>query len=323
MIPEDHLWPIDSIWEFHLGRREFTTFEHWMKPFNARYGREDNIKDFTMKAQMANYEAMRPMFEAFKVNYPNATGVIQWMLNSAFPNMLWQLYDWYLMPNAAFYATKNACRPLNIIYNYKNNGIYISNEHYQNFNELSAEVKALNINGKELYKKTLPVEITENVSKKILDLPDFNTPDGMYFLDIRLMDAEKDAQITNFYWLSTKNDVLDYENSEWFLTGNSSYADLTGINHLEEVELKASHTISEEENKTFVTVDLENPTNQPAFFIQLNLKNPDTGLSVLPVFWEDNYISLLPGEKRTVTGYVFKKDIGEKQAEFITTPVGI
>ena len=65
------------------------------------------------------------MFEAFVVNKQNATGVIQWMLNSAFPNMLWQLYDWYLMPTGAYYGTKAALQPVNIIYNY---GDKISNK---------------------------------------------------------------------------------------------------------------------------------------------------------------------------------------------------
>lgn len=316
MIPQDHLWPIDNIWEYHLGRREFTTFEHWMKPFNARYGEEDNVEEFSMKAQMANYEAMRPMFEAFKVNYPNTTGVIQWMLNSAFPNMLWQLYDWYLMPNGAFYAAKNACRPLNIIYNYKDHGVYISNEFHTSLDGLAAEITVLNTAGKKVYDEVVPVEIQKNESMKIQVLPDFKTVGDMYFLDLRLIDSKDNEQITNFYWLSTKDDVLDYENSDWFLTGNSSYADLTGINRLKNVEVKATPQFTEDEEKVMVSVALENPTDALAFFIELSLTNPETGLSVLPVFWENNYISLLPGEKRTVQGYVYKKDFEGEQPVF-------
>ncbi len=127
MIPEEDLWPLNDIWDYHTGRNEFASFELWINPFEGRYGESADVEEFAFKAQMSNYEAVRAMFEAFVVNKHNATGVIQWMLNSAFPNMLWQLYDWYLMPTGAYYGTKTALQPVNIIYNYGDKDIYISN----------------------------------------------------------------------------------------------------------------------------------------------------------------------------------------------------
>ncbi|MBN2214043.1 MAG: glycoside hydrolase family 2 [Bacteroidales bacterium] len=310
MISSDHLWPIDSIWEFHLGRREFTTFRHWMKPFNARYGPENNVESFSFKAQMANYEAMRPMFEAFHINRPNSTGIIQWMLNSAFPNMLWQLFDWYLMPNGAFYGAKNGCRPLNIIYNYKDRGIYLSNDYHHDFSDLSAEISIFNTSGKEVFSKSLKAIIGKNQPVKIFEIPELRNHTTTYFLDLRLKGNKGEPEAINFYWLSTREDILDYDNSEWYLTGNSSYADLTGINSMDEIEIEVKHDFISQGDTLFVRVSLENPTDQLAFFIELILKGKKSGRYILPVFWEDNYISLLPGEKREITGYVFKKDLG-------------
>lgn len=310
MIPPEHLWPVDSMWMYHLGRNEFGNYKHWMTPFNERYGEADNVETFAFKAQMANYEAMRPMFEAFEVNRPNSTGVIQWMLNSAWPGMLWQLYDWYLMPNGAFYAARNACRPLNIVYNYGDKNIYISNDYLQTISDLTAEIRVFSPSGTELFTKTLKTEIGENQSQKILDMPELKNLPATYFLDLRLKNPEDETLVINFYWLSAKEDVLDYENSTWFVTPNSSYADLSGINSLPEVDINVSNEFEIREDKTWVKVTLENTGDQLAFFIELSVKDKESGMTILPVFWDDNYISLLPGEKREVSGYVFQKDAG-------------
>ena len=316
MIPPDHLWPIDSIWEYHLGRNEFRTFRHWINPFNQRYGKATGVEDFTYKAQMANYEAMRAMFEAFEVNKPNTTGLIQWMLNSAWPGMLWQLYDWYLMPNGAFYGAKNSCRPLNIIYNYKDNDIYLSNDYHTSFEDLFAEIRVLDIKSTEIFTKTEEVSIGENESIKILDMPEIAGLSTTYFIDLKLKNSEGKMISTNFYWLSTKEDILDFENSEWFITPNKSYADLTGINDLEKIEIYTDPHFSEHGDTLTVKTSIENRSDKLAFFIELSVMGKKTGQMILPVFWEDNYISLLPGEERIISGYVFKKDLGDQEPVF-------
>lgn len=313
MIPKEHLWPVDSMWMYHLGRNEFGNYKHWMNPFNERYGEVDNVETFAYKAQMANYEAMRPMFEAFEVNRPDATGVIQWMLNSAWPGMLWQLYDWYLMPNGAFYAAKNACRPLNIVYNYGDKNIYLSNDYLEAIDNLTADIRVFSPSGTELFTKTTAVEIGENQAKKIVEMPEIKNLPATYFLDLRLKNSENEPVAINFYWLSAKEDVLDYKNSTWFVTPNSSYADLTGINTLPEIEINVDHVFESKGDTLWVDVSLENPDGQLAFFVELAIKDKESGMTILPVFWDDNYVSLLPGEKRKISGYVFKKDMGTEE----------
>jgi exo-1,4-beta-D-glucosaminidase len=316
MIPPGHLWPIDSIWEYHLGRNEFRTFRFWMNPFNSRYGKAEGIEEFTYKAQMSNYEAMRAMFEAFVVNQPNATGIIQWMLNSAWPGMLWQLYDWYLMPNGAFYGAKTGCRPLNLIYNYKDKDIYLSNDYYESFENLKAEIRVLDINSREVLFEDLEVGIGQYETLKIYDMPVMTGLTTTYFMDLRLKDDQDNLLNSNFYWLSTRDDVLDFENSEWFITPNRSYSDLTGINGMAESELNVDHEFMEQGDTLRVRARLENTTGRLAFFIQLILTGKESVSSILPVFWEDNYVSLLPGEAREISGYVFRKDLGGDEPVF-------
>jgi len=124
MIPQDHLWPVDDYWNFHCGKNEFSHLDRFCNAVDKRYGRSDSLDDFSLKAQILNYELMRPMFEAFQANKANATGIIQWMLNSAWPEMYWQLYDSFLRQNGAYYGAKKANEPVHLLYNYGNNSIF-------------------------------------------------------------------------------------------------------------------------------------------------------------------------------------------------------
>ncbi len=316
MIPEDQLWPLNEIWDYHLGRNEFKTFKFWLNPFNNRYGETKSVEEFTFKAQIANYEAMRPMFEAFAVNKHLATGVIQWMLNSAWPGMLWQLYDWYLMPNGAFYAAKKACEPLNIVYNYKDGNIYLTNDYRSSFENLAAEIKVFDINSKEYFTRDVEINIGENTSEMILEMPELSDISTTYFLDLKLKKNDGSEVTNNFYWLSTKEDVLDLEGSDWFITYNKSYADLTGVNNMSKSEIIVEHEFSVAGETQEVVVTVEYTSDKIAFFIELSIKGAESDKTILPVFWEDNYISLVPGEKRHIKGYVNRKDVKDEQLTF-------
>ena len=107
MMPEDKLWPpMNDHWDWHSGRKDFSSVKVYLTALNNRYGEPKNIEELALKAQLMNYEAIRPMFEAFVVNKPVTTGVVQWMLNSPWPEFYWQLYDYSLMPTGALYGTK-------------------------------------------------------------------------------------------------------------------------------------------------------------------------------------------------------------------------
>lgn len=302
MIPENDLWPPNNnMWNYHAARNEFQTLDRYLKAFNARYGKAKNVEDFTFRSQISNYEAIRAMFEAFEVNRHNATGIIHWMLNSAWPTTFWQLFDWYLMPNGAFYGTKKACQPLNLIYNYKNHSIYIANNYNKSFGHLKAEIKVYDINSQEVLSKKIAVDIAENISAKIFELPEINNLTTVYFIDLKLKDEGDNELSSNFYWLSTKKDILDIDKSEWFITPNKSYADFSLLNLMPKTGITAKHQFSKNGNDKELTVKLENKSAKIAFFIELQLKEADTDKSILPVFWSENYISLLPGETKIIT----------------------
>jgi exo-1,4-beta-D-glucosaminidase len=304
MIPTDQLWPIGEIWDFHCARYEFSSLSRFKNALNERYGEPKSLEEFDIKAQAMNYELMRPMFEAFRANKNRATGVIQWMLNAAWPKMYWQLYDHYLMPNGAFYGTRKACQPLNLIYNYGDKHIYLTNEYLYAVKNLNVRIRVYNVHSELLFDEERHVTAERDSSAPILKIPQLKNLTKTFFLDNRLTDAQGKEISTNLYWLSTKSDVLDYEakiGDFGFYTPSKEYADLTQLNTLSKVELNIQHRFEQSGKDYKVGVELENPGDNIAFFIDLKIVNKISRDVILPIFWDDNYLSLLPGERRTVS----------------------
>ncbi len=296
MFPEENLWPIDDVWEFHCGRNEFNTLNTYKKAMDKRYGAPKNVYDFARTAQLMNYEAMRPMFEAFSVNKYRSTGIIQWMLNSAWPELYWQLYDYYLMPTGAFYAARKAAAPLQLIFNYGDRGIYINNDYFQKKTGLRAQIRLLDLNSNIILNEEITFEAAANSAKKIFTL---SAPrNAITFIDLRLIENEKIVE-NNFYWLASEEDLLDFEASEWFVTPVKKYADFTALRRMPKTKVEMDYTIEAAGDKHRALVTLHNRSDKLAFFLHLNLSDQN-GNSILPVFWQDNYISLLPNETREV-----------------------
>lgn len=319
MIPESEIWPMGELWDYHSGRFEFNNLDRFLKAFNARYGKAKTLEEFIFKNQISNYEAMRPMFEAFAANRPNSTGLIQWMLNSAWPKIIWQLYDYYLVPNGAFYGAKKANSPLVPIFNYGDKNIYIHNEHLYGHDNLKLAVKVFDVNSKLLMDSETFFNIGPNQSKMIYEMPALETLTTTYFIDLRLYNQSGTELINNFYWLSTKEDTHDWEATYWLYTPGIDYADLTGINKMPKTIADINYSIIKEDDQFIVAANLKNQSDVIAFFIELRLVDKTTDRTVVPVFWDDNYISLLPGEERTIKARISSRDHSISDFELKTT----
>lgn len=303
MIPEEHFWPIDEFWEYHCGLNEFSNLDRYRQALTRRYGEPAGVEEFAGKAQVLNYELMRPMFEAFRANKGPATGIIQWMLNAAWPKMYWQLYDKYLMPTGAFYAAKKACEPLHLIYNYDDRSIYIVNDHLTAFRNLKATIRVLDINSSEVFSRTFEFDAEPESLVKIFQLHEFEDISTTYFLDLRLNNDKSIELSNNFYWLSTRPDVLDYvtQVEPWpYHTPSKEFANLTALNSLPPVKVNFEYHAEIIREQMKLSSRLHNTGETIAFFIELKISDKKTGDTILPVFWEDNYVSLLPGETRTI-----------------------
>lgn len=313
MLPEKSLWPIDKkYWEYHTGRNEFTTLDRFLKALNARYGESSGIEDFAYKSQVSNYELMRPMFEAFIAHKPISTGLIQWKLNSAWPELIWQLYDTYLQPNGAFYAVRKACTPLHAIYRYGFNDIYLANEDLSDAENLTVKIRVFDINSKEIFSDQWTGEIKTNTSRFIYKLPEIKNLTPVYFLDLRIFDQNNREVDNSIYWLSLKKDILDYQASAklpWpYYTPTKQYADYTALDRLPEVKLTYDYQFTKDNNTGLVTLKVKNPSSAIAFFLFFDVIDATSGNPILPIYFEDNYVTLLPGEERAYTAKYFLRN---------------
>jgi exo-1,4-beta-D-glucosaminidase len=234
------------------------------------------------------------MFEAFGRNKYVATGVIQWMLNNAWPSLIWHLYDYYLRPGGSYFGAKKACEPLHIQYSYDDKSVVVVNSFRSEFKALVAKAEVYNLDLTPKFSKEAAVDSGADSSTRAFSIPDISGLSTTYF--VRLTLTRDNAIVSrNFYWLSTQPDVMDLAKSNYFVTPTKTFADMRALNTLPKVRVTA--TITAQKNGAQVTV--ENTGTALAFFVRLKILTGDE--EVLPVLWEDNYIALMPGEKRTLT----------------------
>jgi exo-1,4-beta-D-glucosaminidase len=244
------------------------------------------------------YDGERAMFEAYGRNKYTSTGVIQWMLNNGWPSLIWHLYDYYLVPAGGYFGTKKAMEPVHVQYSYDDNSVAVVNSTYETLKGMKVSAKSYNIDAQEKASHDATLDLAADSSTKAFDLPKVDGLSKTYFVRLKLSDAGGKAVSDNFYWLSTKADTLDWaKQQDTVYTPQAEFGDLTGLNSLPQVKL-IGNTVLE---NGVAQVTVSNPDSAVAFMVHLRVTRGKGGEDLTPIFWEDNYFSLLPGEKRTVT----------------------
>ena len=313
-IPKDHLWPIDEYWNFHAGRERFETVNVFTEALNKRYGTATSLDDYERKAQAQAYDNERSMFEAYGRNKYVSTGVIQWMLNNAWPSLIWHLYDYYLVPGGGYFGTKKAQEIVHVQYSYDDHSVAVVNGTYEALKGLKVTAKLYDIDAKEVAAKDATLDVPVDASVKALDLPKPESLSTTYFLKLQLRDAAGKLLSDNFYWLSTKPDTMNWAaRNDTAYTPQKDFGDLTGLNALTQVklELKADHR--SEAGKGTVRLKVKNTSASVAFQVHARLTTGKDGDDLVPVFWDDNYISLLPGEERSISATFDSSDLNGKE----------
>jgi exo-1,4-beta-D-glucosaminidase len=319
MLPKEHLWPIDSWWDYHTTGMA-RTLDIFTEALNKRYGPTNSAEEYSRKAQMQAYETHRAMMEAYGRNKYTSTGIIQWMLNNAWPKTIWHLYDWYMRLGGSYFGVKRACEPLHVQYSYDDRSVVVVNSYYRSFPAINVTARIYNIDMAEKFSRTTTIDIPEDSSQRAFVLPEVPGLSSTYFVDLRLHGATGLAS-RNFYWLSTAPETLDWERrniisgsyhiSTW--TPTKTFADYLALNRLPEVDLDVGAHSERNGEEGSTTVTVHNPTQALAFGIRLKVNRPrdvhvrphgpegPPDYEILPVLWEDNYFSVLPGETREVT----------------------
>jgi exo-1,4-beta-D-glucosaminidase len=311
MLGSDHLWPMDETWIYHTGGGPFHSLEVFTAAMNARYGPARSVADYAEKSQIMAYESHRAMFEAYGANKYTSTGVIQWMLNNAWPSMIWHLYDNYLRPGGSYFGAKIALEPLHIQYSYANNAVVVVNSTLQAYPDLSATADIYDLDGKKLYTAAQTVSVDADGVAEVLSLEEAGELPVTYLLRLTLAGADGQVASQNTYWLSTSPEAVDWDNTDWYVTPTSSYADFTTLQSVAPATLSVSDTTEKQDPDQVQTVTVTNTGTTVAYFVHLKVTQGEGGAEVLPALWQDNYFILLPGESRTITVRYRLSDLGD------------
>ena len=313
MLGKDHLWPIDDSWNYHAGGGAFKDLHVFTDALNARFGPATNVEDYALKAQLQTYEGVRAMYEAYSRNKYTSTGVIQWMLNNAWPSMIWHLYDFYLRPGGGYFGAKKSMEALHPLYGYDDRSVWLVSSQYVDAKGLKLTTKVLNLDMTEKFSQQTALDATADSTNKVLTLPEIDGLSPTYFLVLRLEDASGNLVGSNFYWLSTKPETLDWEKSNWYTTPTAAYTDYSALAQLPKVKLSVAHHTVRNGEDAITHVTLQNSSKDLAFFVHLKVEKGKGGEEILPVLWRDNYFSLLPGERREVTATYSARELGSAQ----------
>ena len=266
----------DSVWTYHK-------YIGYGNSVNA-YGKPKDIEDFATKAQLVNYDQYRTLIEGFIGHqWDWYSGIIIWKTQNPWTALRGQMYDYYLDPNACLYGLRKGGAVLHGMYSPGDSCIYIANNGYETKSNLMLIVKYYDAKGKDSILTQVFCEAIPQNTKKIFSIKNFI--DGLAakeggFIDIQLKDVDKKLLDENLYWIANKE-------------GN-----YTGLNQMP----KSQATLQIKNIKEgSLDVEISNPANAPiAFFNRLSIVNSKTGERLLPTFYSDNYVSVLPDSKATI-----------------------
>ena len=235
-LPTSALWPPDNPdWNYHAGSQAFKDLHIFNQAMIDTYGAVEDIESYDRVAQAMTYDGERAMFEAYSGHRYTSTGVIQWMLNNAWPSLRWHLYDYYLVPGGGYYGAKKANEPVHIQYDYDQHAAYVVNSTLSDTSDMVATAEVFGPDLKPLFKKTATLDVVRgNSSQLAIDIPAAAWSGGAQFYFVRLA-LEKDAGVAvsrNFYWVPSPLTVFDWAKTTYIHTPATTPATMTELRKL-------------------------------------------------------------------------------------------
>jgi hypothetical protein len=240
------------------------------------------MEDFCNKMQLMNAIGYQGIFEAAGHKLNDIGGVMLWKINAAFPSVVWQVYDWFLMPNAGYYFTQNACEPVHIQLNLVTNKVTVINRTYKPVPNLVAQVNIYSLESKLLFHEQTNVSLGPTDVKETTGIAtQLATTEGVKFVELELKNSAGKVGSRNIYWLSRDGNYKEMKDMP------------------KTTVTAALSKIPAAKNDRKWALRISNNSDKIAFFIrpQLMLKDEE----VLPSYWSEGYFSLAPGESTVAT----------------------
>jgi hypothetical protein len=280
MMPEEAMWPQGDVWGMH----DFTKSgaqggSAWLDMIEKNYGGATNAADWVELSQFLNYDGYRAIFEA---QSKNRMGVLLWMSHPCWPSFVWQTYDYYFEPSAGYFGSKKGSEPLHVQWNPLTDNVEVVNYSAGDVGGLTASVEILNLDGARKWSKTATLASKEDsVETPIkIEYPDGLTP--VHFLRLRL--TRGTAVVSDNFYLRGLED------------GN-----FRAIRTLPKAAVEAATKVTRQGSRWVLTTDLHNASAAPALMLRVKAAREKSGDRILPALYSDNYVALMPGERRTVT----------------------
>jgi hypothetical protein len=280
MMPESALWPQGLDWGLHdFNLNSAQRLSAFKTMIDTSYGGATNAEEFVTLAQFINYDGYRAIFEA---QSKNRMGVLLWMSHPSWPSFVWQTYDYYFDPTAGYFGSRKGSEPLHIQWNPSMDTIEVVNYNAGNTSGLTAEAEILNMDGAVKWQRSVVIDINEDSvqSPITIEYPAGLTP--VHFIRLKLKRGDRVVS-ENFYWRGIEEN--NYQ----------------ALRTLPKLRLEATTKAERIGNRWLLTTELRNTTKDPAIMVHLKAIRRKTGDRILPVSYSDNYVSLMPGESRTIT----------------------
>ncbi len=279
-MPESAMWPQGYQWPLHdyFIRSMFPEFHFPPSEIDAEYGGAANISDWLELAQFVDYNAYRGMYEG---QSRNRLGLLIWMSHPAWPSLLWQTYDYFFDTDAGYYGAKKGAEPLHIQWNAATDAVEVVNDSAGDQTALTAHAEILNLDGSLQWEKSATLDSREDSTATPIQL---EYPAGLsktHFIRLTLSQNGKVVS-SNFYLRGL------IEN------------DYTGIRTLPSVNVSMKSHIRRHGDEWFIAADLHNTSKSPALLVRVKVVREKTGDLIVPALYDDNYIALMPGERRTI-----------------------
>ena len=275
-------FPFNDSWGYHDAATGNGYYDKYYETMVNRYGEPGSMEDFSEKMQFMNATGYQGTFEAAGSRLNDIGGIMLWKLNAAFPSVIWQIYDWYLEPNAGYYFMQNAAEPIHVQLNALNYDVTVVNRTYKTLSNLTIDANVFDIDSKLIYHQTANASMSASDVKVPFSLKSILAESQkLNFVVLNLKDEKGKVISHNTYWLSADDNYK-------------------ALNSMKKTTIETT-VIKKEQVKTETrwTIKFTNNSNQLAFFIHPQLQSD--GEEVLPCFWSASYFSLAPGESIQVT----------------------
>ncbi|MCZ8325853.1 MAG: glycoside hydrolase family 2 [Sphingomonadaceae bacterium] len=286
MMPEADQWPVSDAWAYHdWHQRGAGDVASFMRSLTARFGAPVDLPDFEKKAQLLNYEAHRAIFEGMNDGlFTRNSGRLLWMTHPAWPSTAWQIYSHDYDTHAAFFGTKKGSEPVHVQVNLPDLGVAVVNSLANPLGKAAVRIRNFDLAGGLLSDRRVEVDVAALATVK----GEPAVADALF--------AQSPVVLTKLELFDSANRLLS-ENLYWLAREPAAYRAMTEMKPARvTVAVQSVPAATETEIRATVT----NAGSVPALMVKLSLLDA-TGARILPAYWSDNYVSLLPGETRTVT----------------------